>query len=304
VSKQLVEAIPDAEQLMPTTTIAALKEVLKFDETYYFLPARPNVQITYYNETRLNEWGVTPPKTWDELSSAAATIKEKAGIGKVSIQGAPGGPVGVTITQFIWQAGGDPLKINDPAGVQAFQFMRDLQPNLTPQYLTAKFDTDNTYLLNESTVLAQNWPFGVNVIVKDGGKTDVKVYSGWAGPAGEVHVLGGDVFGIVKGSPNADMARDFARHFMSQAVQEQLTAQLGWPAMRDDAFGAVEEWQQPYFEVIKDALTKVKARPNVPYWAEVEKNLSDAFNDIVTNGADVQSTLDNYQGKIDEAAAA
>jgi len=243
---------------------------------------------------------VTPPKTWDELSAAAKTIKDKSGVGRVSIQGVPGGPVGVTITQFLWQAGGDPLQINNDAGVQAFTFMQNLKPNLTPQYPTATFDTTNTYLLNESVALAQNWPFGVNVIVKEGGKTAVKAYEGWSGPSGNVLVLGGDVLGLAKGTQNRDMGLDFAKFFMSKDVQSQLTAQLGWPAIRTDAFGAVADWQQPYFQTISAALQLARARPNVTYWLQVEQTLSDAFNDIVTNGSDVKSTLDKYQGDIDK----
>lgn len=299
VAGDLVEEIPNAEEIMPQATIPALKDVLQFDGTYYFLPARPNVQITYYNETALNDADVQIPTTWDELLAAGEAIQEQAGVGKLSIQGEPGGAVGVTVTQFLWQAGGDPLEINSSEGVQAFQFMQDLKPYLTPQYPTATFDTTNTYILNESVVLAQNWPFGVNVIVQDAGKDEVKTYSGWAGPAGEFHVLGGDVFGIVKGTPNREMALDFAKYFMSRDIQEQLTAQLGWPAIREDAFGAVQEWQQPYFESIKEALTHVKPRPNVTYWGEVERILTDAFNDIVTDGAEVQPTLDGYQQEIE-----
>lgn len=303
VAGGLVEEIPEATQLIPPETIEALLPVLQFDNTYYFLPARPNVQIAYYNEARFTEWGVAQPKTWDELASAAQTIKEKSGVGRVSIQAVPGGPLGVTVTQFLWQAGGDPLQINNDAGVQAFQFMQSLKPNLTPQYPTATFDTTNTYLLNESVVLAQNWPFGVNVIVKDGGKTEVKAYEGWSGPAGNVLVLGGDVLGIVKGTPNRDMALDLARFFMSRDVQSELTARLGWPAIRSDAFGEVEEWQQPYFQAVSTALQFTRARPNVTYWLQVEQALSDAFNDIVTNDQDAKSTLDSYQAQIDQLKA-
>jgi len=300
VAGGLVEELPEATQILPPETIQALLPVLQFDNKYYFLPARPNVQITYYNEARFNEWGVTPPTSWDELTAAAKTIKDKSGVGKVSIQAVPGGPLGVTVTQFLWQAGADPLQINSDAGVQAFQFMQSLKDDLTPQYPTATFDTTNTYLLNESVVLAQNWPFGVNVIVKNGGKTDVKVYEGWSGPAGNVLVLGGDVLGVVKGSQNKDMALDFAKFFMSRDVQSQLTARLGWPAIRTDAFGQVEDWQKPYFDVVSKALQLTKARPNVTYWLQVEQALSDAFNDIVSNGKDAKSTLDNYQSKIDQ----
>ena len=302
ISGGLVEELPEAEELMPPTTIESLKDVLRFDGTYYFLPARPNVQITYYNDRKFDEYGVQPPRTWDELMSVAQTIQEQAGVGQVSIQGVAGGPVGVTVTQFLWQAGSDPLKINDEAGAQAFQFLQDLKPYLTPQYPTATFDTTNNYILNETVVLAQNWPFGVNVIVGEGGKTEVLVYTGWEGPAGNVLVLGGDVFGIAKGTPNRDMALDFTRLWMSRPIQEQLTARNGWPSMRSDALGAVEDWQQPYFEVVTEALEFTRPRPNVTYWTDVENILTNAFNDIVTGGAPVQETLDRYQGEIDALA--
>lgn len=301
VADKLVEELPNATEIMPPETIAALKPVLQFDNTYYFLPARPNVQITYYDSKQFDDWGIKPPTTWDELMSVAKTMKDKAGIGKLSIQGVPGGAVGVTVTQFLWQAGGDPLQINTDAGVKAFTYMQNLKPYLTPQYPTATFDTTNTYILNGSVDLAQNWPFGVNVIVSQGGKKEVLTYDGWSGPAGNFLVLGGDVFGVVKGTPNKDLALDFAKYFMSKPVQEELTANLGWPAIRSDAFGAVQAWQKPYFQTISQALTHVKARPNVTYWLTVENILTDAFNDIVTSGKDVKPTLDAYQKKIDQA---
>ena len=286
--------------MLPPETIEALLPVLQFDDKYYFLPARPNVQITYYNSDRFQQDELQPPKTWDELMAVAKAIQEKAGVGQVSIQGVPGGPVGVTVTQFLWQAGGDPLQIDNDAGAQAFQFMQNLKPYLTPQYPTATFDTTNTYLLNESVILAQNWPFGINVIVGEGGKKEILTYDGWSGPAGNALVLGGDVFGIVKGTPNRDMALDFVRFFTSKAIQETLTAQIGWPAMRTDAFGAVQEWQKPYFESVLNALKNAKARPNVTYWLQVEQSLSNTFNDIVTGGQDVASTLQRYQQEIDK----
>jgi trehalose transport system substrate-binding protein len=303
VANELVEELTEAQDIIPAETIPALLEVLQFDGKYYFLPARPNVQITYYNERLLNDAGVQPPPTWDDLMTVGTALRDQGGVGKVGIQGAAGGPVGVTVTQFIWQAGGDPLKINTEQGVQAFQYLQGLKDVLTPQYPTAKFDTMNTYLLNESVAIGQNWPFGINVIVGEGGKDEVKAYAGWAGPSGNnVLVLGGTVFGITKGTENRDMALDWAKYFMSKEVQETLTAQLGWPAIRTDAFGTVEEWQQPYFDVVQEALGLARPRPNLTYWGQVETILGDAFNDIVTNGADVQSTLDQYQAKIDEAA--
>ena len=299
----LVEELPEATDVIPAEVIPAILDVLQFDGSYYFLPARPNVQIAYYNSAKFDEWGLQPPTTWNELASTAQSITDNAGVGQLSIQGEAGGAVGVTVTQFLWQAGGDPLSINTAEGQQAFQFMQDLKPNLTPQYPTATFDTTNTYILNESVVLAQNWPFGVNVIVQDGGKTEVLTYPGWEGPAGNALVLGGDVFGIAKGTQNKDMALDFVRYYLTREVQEQLTALNGWPSARSDALGQVEDWQEPYFETVSQALEFTMPRPNVVYWTDVENILTNAFNDIVTNGADVAETLDRYQGEIDALAS-
>lgn len=298
----LVEELPEATDVIPAEIIPNLLDVLQFDGTYYFLPARPNVQITYYNSAKFDEWGLTPPTTWDDLASTAQSIRDNAGVGQVSIQGVAGGPIGVTVTQFLWQAGGDPLAINNEEGQQAFQFLQDLKDNLTPQYPTATFDTTNTYLLNESVVLAQNWPFGVNVIVGDGGKSEVLAYSGWEGPAGNALVLGGDVFGIAKGTQNKEVALDLVRFYLSKDVQEQLTALNGWPSARSDATGAVEDWQKPYFDVVNEALDFTQPRPNLVYWTDVENILTNAFNDIVTGGSDVAETLDRYQGEIDALA--
>jgi trehalose transport system substrate-binding protein len=96
------------------------------------------------------------------------------------------------------------------------------------------------------------------------------------------------------------MALDFVRFFTSKQIQETLTSQIGWPAMRTDAFGAVQEWQKPYFESVLSALQHTKARPNVTYWLQVEQSLSNAFNDIVTGGQEVQPTLQRYQQEIDK----
>jgi len=178
--------------------------------------------------------------------------------------------------------------------------MQDLKPDLTPQYPTATFDTTNTYLLNESVVLAQNWPFGVVVIVDQGGKKDILAYEGWSGPSGNALVLGGDVFGIAAGTQLRDMALDFTKLWMSRDIQEALTAKNGWASMRSDALGEVADWQKPYFQTVTEALTLTKPRPNLTYWTDIENILTNAFNDIVSNDADVASTLDKYQEEINK----
>lgn len=305
VANNLVEDLSEFEDLIPEETIDALLPVLRFDDTLYFLPYRPNVQINYYNTGAFEEYGLEPPQTWEELMQVGQTFHEEEGIGRIALQGSPeagGGPVGVTVTEFIWQAGGDPLVLNSPEAIEAFTFLQDLSPYLSPQTATAKFDTMNTYLANDSVYLGRNWPFGVNVIVEEAGRDDIHSYSNWAGPAGPVAVLGGEVSAIPNGSPNRDAAMVFARYLMSRETQETLTRELAWPAVREDAYGVVEEWQQPYFESIRQAMENAQARPNVVYWGAVQGIMADAWQRIVENGEDVEEVLNEAQEQLEQEA--
>lgn len=307
VANNLVEDLSDFEDMIPEETIDALLPVLRFDDTLYFLPYRPNVQINYWNTGAFEEAGLEPPTTWEELLEVARAFHEAEGIGRVALQGSAeggGGPVGVTVTEFIWQAGGDPLQINSPEAIEAFTFLQELSPYLSPQTPTAKFDTMNTYMANDSIYLGRNWPFGVNVIVEEAGRDDIHAYANWAGPSGPIAVLGGEVSAIPNGSPNRDAALLFARYLMSREVQETLTRELAWPAVREDAYGVVEEWQQPYFDAIREAMENTMARPNVTYWGAVQGIMADAWASIVENGEDVETVLNAAQEQIDREASA
>lgn len=307
VANELIEDLSDFEDLIPEETIEALLPVLRFDETLYFLPYRPNVQINYWNTGAFEDAGLEPPTTWEELLEVGRTFQEAEGVGRIALQGSAedgGGPVGVTVTEFIWQAGGDPLEINGPEAIEAFTFLQELSPYLSPQTPTAKFDTMNTYMANDSIYLGRNWPFGVNVIVEEAGRDDIHAYANWSGPSGPIAVLGGEVSAIPNGSPNREAALVFARYLMSREVQETLTRELAWPAVREDAYGVVEEWQQPYFDAIREAMENTMARPNVTYWGAVQGIMADAWANIVENGEDIETTLNAAQEQIDREAGA
>ena len=297
----IMEDLSGEQARIPDVTIDALVPVTQFDGKRFFFPYRPNVQITFYNEAKLQALNLEPPKTWDELLKAAQAMKEKEGIGKVAIQGAAGDPLTVSVFEFITQAGGDPLVLNDAGSVKAFEFLAQLEPLMTPEYRTAKFDTMNTILSNDTAYLGSNWPFGINIIVEKNGRKDIKAYQGWAGPNGESHVLGGEVLGIPVGAPNRAGAIQLAEFLMAKDTQAGLLTKLGWPPMRSDAFGNVPEWQAPYFKAVQEALKHVDARPNVPYWEDVSRAMNDAFRDIVQQKQPAKETLDRYASAVQKA---
>ncbi|GAX89510.1 sugar ABC transporter substrate-binding protein [Effusibacillus lacus] len=298
VDRGIVEDLSANKNIIPDTAIKGMIEAGTFENKLMFLPYRPNVEIAFYNEKKFQDAGLTPPKTWDDLLNVARTFKDKEKVGRVAIKANLEIDNTLHIFDFVRAAGGDPYVLNDEGSVKAFTFMQQLYPHLSPDSKRANWNFMNQFLATESVYLGQNWPFGVNKIVKEGGKKEIKAYSGWRGPVKESHTLGGEVIGIPKGSPNKDLALKFAEYLMSKDVQETLVSKLGWPSVRTDAYGKVEDWQKPYFEAVNSALQYASPRGNVPYWPTVNQAILDAFKDIVVGGKPVKETLDIYAKKI------
>lgn len=301
VKADLMEDLTDQEARLPAETIPALKDVGRFDGKLFFLPYRPNVEITYYNESYLGKHGLKPPTDWNELLTFSKTLYQKEGIGRVAIKADGTSGATVHLFDFINQAGGDPMKLNDEGCVTALSYLRELWPYLSPESRRADYNTMNQFLAMESVYIGQNWPFGIEVIVNQGEKKDIKAYHGWRGPVREAHTLGGEVFGIPKGAPNKALALKFIAHIQSKDVQTTLAKKLAWPSMRTDAYGEVPGWQKPYFEAVKEALAHTVARPNVPYWEDFDKAINSAFREIVVEDRGVKETLDKYAAQLEKA---
>src|SRR5215471_12365000 len=90
--QELVEAglaapFAPAEAEMDAAIYPALMAIGTIHNVRYFLPFRPNVQITYYNADKFAQYGLQPPRTWPELLAVARTFYVKEGIGRVLFQG-------------------------------------------------------------------------------------------------------------------------------------------------------------------------------------------------------------------------
>jgi trehalose transport system substrate-binding protein len=299
VKKGLVQDLSSEERRIPGTVLPNLIEAGRFDGRLFFMPYRPNVQIVYYNREKFKRYGLDPPRTWDELYRVAKTFYDHEGIGRVLMKAAGGIATTTQMYEFIVSAGGNPLTFNDPGSVDAFTFIRKLWKYAAPDSRRAKYNTSNDYLAREACYLMQNWPFGYRLLVKDYGKTNIRVYGGFAGPVQRAHVIGGDVFGIPVGAPNRDLALTFIQYMQTRDVQAILASNLGWPSIRRDAYGTVPDWMKPQVVAVEEALQYGVFRTNVPYWTEFNKLFNEAFVKIVMSGAPIKATLNAYHQKME-----
>jgi streptogramin lyase len=256
-----------------------MRSLTKVQDRTLFLPFRPNVMITYYDQTQFQRLGVTPPQTWEQLLEVAGRLKENGQ--HLELQGASGAPSATQLYEFLLQAGGDPFALDSPQSMQALKFLDQLAPSLEDRTAEAKFDTVNRDLVRGDAALAPNCTYGVREVVIEEGKRDVAVHPGWAGPAGPAHVLGGDVLAIPKDSERSKPALKLAHHLLSQPVQATLANELFWPSMRTDAYQTVQPALRAYWDAINEAMTYATPRPTIECWHDVEKVLSKAWNSIV-----------------------
>jgi trehalose transport system substrate-binding protein len=299
-NKDLVLDLSDYAGDIPAGVLPNLVEFCKFDGRLLFMPFRPNVQIVYYNEDAFKKYGLAPPRDWDQLLEVARGLKQAAGRGKLLLKGFGGNPTATQVYEFILQAGGRPYSFNDEGCILAFKFLQSLGPYLSPESKRAKWDTTNDILARGEAYLAQNWPFGARILIGKYGLESIKTYSGWRGPAGEFHVIGGDVFGIPKDSKNRELALKFIFFMQTKEIQEMLTSRLGWPSIRQDVSPGIEPWQAPFFASVKEALRHGAFRKNVLWWPVYEKYITEAFREIVFEARPVEETLNKYKAKLEE----
>ena len=299
-ARQLVEELTTfiaRDELVPSTLLPSLRPLLVCEDRFYFAPFRPNVKIAYYDEQRFALRGLEFPKTMLELLNVARTFYQQEGRGRVAIQGFPGPAAAVTAFEFITAFGGDPLSLGDKESKDAFMFLQALEPYLAPQYVETRFDTANELLIEEQVYLVMNWTFGIKVVVEDAGKTAIRSASGWRGPRGEFHVLGGDVLGIPKGSRNPEKAAELLKLLLSKEVQQTLFDRLRWLPVRSDAYAVVSPELAPYFEAVRDAVGHAGTRPKDPQWTLAERVLADAFEGLVVNREPIEC-LDLYADRM------
>jgi len=307
-----LRSLVDGGLVQPLDDVAVPEAVIpamvppRFDGARYFLPFRPNVQVTYVNRNRLAESGVSRPQTVAELRAVAKAFKDRRGAPKVALALAEGAPTAITIAELVLSFGGDPVSLNDAGSVAAFEFLAGLWRDglLARESLVAKYDTQVDHLVSETAWLAPNWPFTSGVLARQALLDRFEVYEGWRGPVRAAHVVGGDVLGIPRGVAGSrrERAVRLAAFLMSREAQERLVAGNAWPAIRADAYGQVPAAQRETFEAVRRALDDGWHRPGVPYWSDVSDAMNEAVRRILQGGEPVRPVLDQLHVAVAETA--
>jgi multiple sugar transport system substrate-binding protein len=277
----------------------------KNDGKVYNLMSYNNLLGMYYNKNILDEYGIKPPKTLDELTAAMKKVKAGGKYEGVALSGAPSVEgAWLFAPQFLGESVNYcNLDANAGKVTSAFQRVADWRAdNLLPraagtwdqnaswqQFMTGKY----AFGLNG------NWQLG-NVKKANFGYGTVQ----FPAPAdGKSQVFpGGEGFAIGAKSKNPDLAWKFLEQMiMSQQGGESVYTEAGSiPLNRDAAQTEAikkDELVRPFVTAAQDTA----AWPNNPQTATMQKALGTAVSSVISGQSKPDEAAQSAQKAIDDA---
>ncbi len=147
--------------------VPGVKGANTFEGKLYGLQPNTNSIALYYNKKLLADAGVQPPKTWDELKTAAKTLTKGStyGFAMSNINTYEGT---WQFLPFFWSNGGDEKDIATPEAAQALQLVQDLQADGSMSKSSinwAQADVNNQFIAGKAAMMI-NGPWQLPALKK------------------------------------------------------------------------------------------------------------------------------------------
>lgn len=276
-----------------------------FNGSYYFFPYRGNVQLAYYNQSALNSVGATvEPNNTTNLMTDMQLLKNNGYATPFNMQGHGGASTPTQIFQWMAEFNGNPMVLNDAGDIAALTYLQQLNQKglMSPEYSTSYWAT-YTGLAAGSYQYIPQWPYvtslleglGMQNYTHVGTKTgtyDLGVNTVFKGPDNTAqYIVGGDVLGIVAGSPNVWASVDLINFMNTLSTQKGLLLNLSWPVVNDQAYNNLPSNISYLFNLFKIEETNGIFRPAVPWIGQWQTVFDTAWTTIMANNGNVTNAL-------------
>jgi multiple sugar transport system substrate-binding protein len=262
------------------------------------IPNNSNCLALYYNTRMLEDAGVEPPTTWEELASAAQrlTTGSRFGLALSAIKTEEGV---FQFLPFLWQAGGD-LDTFATDGVTALSFIDDLiaKGSLSEQCVGWTQQDVNTRFLNQRAALQINGPWQIPTLKK--AEFDWNVV---ALPRGkeEATCLGGENWVVTAKTKHLDKAWEVLEYTQRPSVLVPYLVAFGELPARKDLAGKGTWASDPVLRLFLDQLPLARPRQYGPHYADASQAVAEAEQAVLTGSASPSAAAKTAATKIDKA---
>jgi multiple sugar transport system substrate-binding protein len=264
----------------------------------YGIPWYSNDLALFYNKDMLDKAGVQPPKTWNDLQSAAKKLTRN-GVYGLAIAAVKSEVGTFQFIPWLYSAGGSYDKLDSPAAVHALSFL-------------AQLIRDGS--MSKEVV---NWAHGDLSKVFEGGQAAMVIEGSWevwvlrrdtpnlnwgvapiptAQPGGKsVTDLGGYDVGITTNAKNVDAAFTFLTYIGGKDAEGKYAMGVTSIPSRKDVQLSQEYSQYP-INVFVNLMPDAVARVNV-HWPEVSANIQLAMQEALLGVKTPAAALKDAQAK-------
>jgi multiple sugar transport system substrate-binding protein len=271
----------DMSDFIPTTVASGA-----FQGKQYALPVDPNVQLLVYRKDLLEQKGLKPPATWDELLATAKALtdpaKQQAGI---AVTASSDIQTCLYMLVAMWSYGAELVDaqgkggVNTPAGRKGAETFLELLKFAPPAVKSYNFADVNKAIQLGQAAMAIQWASGAKPM-EDPTRSTVAGKLGYTLVPKAVRqnpMRGVWTVAIAKNSPNHDAAWEFAQWLsgkefgLAATKYPSATSAIHSPrasVLRDPSVKAV----LPYADALLASLQVAKERPRLREFADVQEH--------------------------------
>lgn len=268
-----------------------------YKDKIYRIPLRSDAGMLYYRTDLLEQIGVNPPETFEDLLNVSKKLQEKKATRWGYVwQGAQYEGLPAMFVEILEGFGGfwvnpetNEVGIDKPEAIQAVEFLRNvIEQGISPPGVTTYREEDTRRLfVSGETAFLRNWPYVWATANEEGSKIKGKV-----GIKPMVHVpnakggacLGGWGMGIAKTSKHPEEAWKAIQYFTSKGIQRRFTLETASISSRRDLFSdptILAEY--PHYPQFQKIIESAVLRPPIAQYAQASDILQRYLNAALSN---------------------
>ena len=272
-------------------------EAGRYKRKLYRIPLRSDVGMLYYRKDLLQQAGVKPPETFEELVKVSQELqKKKAATWGYVWQGAQYEGLPAMFVEILKGFGGfwinpdtNEVGLDKPEAIKAVEFLRNaIAQGISPPGVTTYREEDTRRLfVSGQTAFLRNWPYVWSSANEDASKIKGKV-----GIKPMVHIpgetggacLGGWGMGISKTSKHPEQAWKAIQYFSSKEPQLRFTLETGNISSRRDLFTDPQIIAKyPHYPQLQKVVESAVLRPSIAQYAQASDILQRYLNATLSN---------------------
>lgn len=279
------------------------------DGKTYGLPIAASARAMYYNKALFEQAGITePPKTWDELKTAAEKISGLGG--EVYGFGLQGKEIETDVYFYyaMWSYGAEILGedgtsgLDDPGAIEAAKLYKSLidakatQPGVTSY---SREDVQNLFKQGKVGMMITA-PFLSNQIKEEAPDLKYGVTAIPAGPSGDRGTYGvTDSIIMFKNSQVKDEAWKFMDYLFTTEMRSKFTEGEGFLPVNKEVAASDYFVNNADLKEFTALLPDARFAPVISGWEEIAQITSDALQKIYLGEGDLEATLKDAAAKAD-----